>query len=141
MSVASLLAPVFVQVLLTFVLLFGMGGARVGALQRREVKMGQIALGNDAWPERVKQISNSFHNQLELPNLFYALVALVLVTRKIDIVIVSLAWIFVVLRITHAYIHTSRNVVTHRFYVFIAGALTLLAMWLYFAAQIAVASI
>lgn len=141
MSVAALLAPVFVQVLLTFVLLFSMGGARVGALQRREVKMGQIALGNDAWPERVKQFSNSFHNQLELPILFYVLVVLVLVTRKIDIVIVSLAWLFVLLRIVHAYIHTSRNVVTRRFYVFIAGALALLAMWVYFAAQIIVASI
>jgi len=141
MSVASLLAPVFVQVFLTFALLIWTGSARVGALKRREVKLGDIALGSDAWPTRVKQISNSFHNQLELPLLFYVLVALVLITRKTDIVLVALAWAFVALRLVHVAVHTTSNVVTTRFYIFISGMLVLLAMWIYFAAQILAASV
>lgn len=136
MSVSALLAPLFVQVFLTFLLMYRMALARVGSLRRREVGIGQVALGNEAWPERVKQISNSFHNQLELPLLFYVLVALVLITRQTDVVLVALAWAFVALRAVHAFIHTTSNRVTRRFYVFAAGSLVLLAMWAYFAARI-----
>jgi hypothetical protein len=139
MPVSALLAPLFVQVFLTFLLMYRMAGARVASLRRREVKMGQIALGNDAWPERVKQLSNSFHNQLELPLLFYVLVALVLITRHTDIVLVALAWAFVALRIVHAFIHVTSNIVTRRFYAFAASSLVLLMMWVYFAARILLA--
>lgn len=136
MANAPLLYPVFVQVALTFALMLWTAYARVSALRRREVRMGDIALGQNAWPERPTQIARSFQNQFELPMLFYALVALALITGKADGVLTWMAWAFVALRIWHAAIHVTHNTVTARFYVFVAGALMLIAMWARFALQL-----
>ena len=43
-------------------------------------------------------------------------------------VMVVLAWLFVALRIGHAWIHTGSNVLRLRFYWFLAGALVLLGL-------------
>jgi hypothetical protein len=140
MQPTSLLLPVFVQIALTFFLQFWMGYERISALRRRDVRIPDIALGQRAWPARVTQIANAFHNQLELPLLFYALVALALITSKVDVVLVSLAWLFVLLRLMHAAVHTTSNSVRPRFYIYLAGSGVLLGMWAYFALDILAAS-
>ena len=71
-----LLLPVFIQVALTFALLFRLGPARVAAVRRGEVKLKDIALGQNAWPDHITQLSRSFQNQFELPVLLYVLVGL-----------------------------------------------------------------
>ena len=136
MSVQAILAPLFVLVALTFVLLFWMGGVRFAAARRGEVRVQDIALGQLNWPPRVQQISNCFHNQLQLPLLFYLLTVLALVLRKADLPFVVLAWIFVALRFVHAAIHVTSNRVIHRFQAFAAGAIILLLMWIVFAVRV-----
>ena len=136
MTVDAILLPLFVQVWLTFFLLFWMGSVRVAALRRREVAMSDIALRQPAWPERPTRIANAFHNQLELPILFYVLVILALFTRKADTLFVVLAWMFVTARLGHAAIHVTRNDVQRRFYAFLVGAIILLIMWIIFALRI-----
>ncbi len=131
-----LLLPVFIQVALTFALLFWLGPARVGALQRGEVKLKDIALGQSAWPARITQISRSYQNQFELPVLFYVLVLIALVTRKPDIWLATGAWLFVISRLVHAYIHVTKNVVQARFQAYVVGAFTLVAMWLWLAIRV-----
>jgi hypothetical protein len=130
MSVQAVLAPVFVQVALTFVLLFWMGSARLGAIRHGEARVRDIALGEPNWPARVTQVANCFHNQFQLPMLFYVAVALAVLTRKADVLFVLLSWAFVLLRIVHAVIHTGSNHVPYRFYAFLAGALALVTIWL-----------
>lgn len=136
MSVTSLLLPVLVQVALTFALMAWMWKLRIGALKSREVTFKDIALREPAWPARVTQIGNCFHNQLELPVLFYVLVAFILITRTNDIVFVVLAWVFVLARLVHAYIHTGSNDVQSRFYAMAASLTVLIAMWVTFAVRI-----
>ena len=136
MTIDAILLPLFVQVGLTFFLLFWMGRVRVGALRRREVAMRDIALRQPAWPERPTQIANAFHNQLELPLLFYVLVILALFTRKTDTFFVVLAWMFVTTRLVHAAIHVTSNDVQRRFFAFLVGAIILLIMWIVFALRI-----
>ncbi len=136
MTFDTILLPLFVQVGLTFVLLFSMGFARVGAIRRREVAMRDIALRQPAWPERPTRIANAFHNQLELPILFYVLVILALFTRKADMLFVVLAWMFVTARLVHAGIHATGDDVQRRFFAFLAGAIILLIMWIVFALRI-----
>ena len=136
MTVPAVLLPVFVQVGLTFFLLFWMGAVRLRALKGREVRVGDIALRQPAWPERPTQISNAYDSQFQLPVLFYALVPLALITRKADLLFVVLSWIFVATRLAHAAIHTTSNNVQQRFLAFLAGAIVLLIMWIVFAAHI-----
>lgn len=136
MSIATILLPLFVQVALTFVILFWMARSRIGALKAGQVKMSDVALGQTAWPPRVQQVSNNYHSQLQLPVLFYVLTVLAIVTRHADFIFVVLAWLFVVSRIVHAYIHCTTNYVRHRFNAFAAGVFILLAMWVVFAVEI-----
>jgi hypothetical protein len=136
MSVSSLLLPLFVQVGLTFVLMGWMWRLRIAALTNRQVNFRDIALRQPAWPARATQVGNAFHNQLEIPVLFYVLVAFILITRTNDIVFVVLAWAFVAARLVHAWIHTGSNVVPRRFYAMVASAVILAVMWLIFALRI-----
>jgi len=139
MSVSSLLLPVFVQVGLTFGLMLWMASQRVTAITSGAVRPKDISLREPNWPERATQIANAFHNQLELPMLFYVVVALILTTRTNSIEFVVLAWAFVVSRLVHAYIHTGSNRVDRRFYAMLAGMLILVAMWLTFAVRVLLA--
>ena len=109
--------------------------SRVGALKRGEAKIADIALGQPNWPPKVQQISNSYTNQFQLPVLFYVLTVLAIITRHADFLFVVLAWLFVVTRLVHAYIHATSNYVRHRFNAFLVGALILLAMWVIFAVR------
>ena len=136
MSLQAVLIPVFVQVALTFALLFAMGRLRIQALQRGEVKIRDIALREKVWPPRVTQLENAFHNQLELPPLFYVAVLLAIATRTADTAFVALAWFFVAARLVHALIHTSTNDVRHRLAAFLVGAAILLIMWIVLAARV-----
>jgi hypothetical protein len=136
MTVDAILLPLFVQVGLTFFLLFWMGSVRVGAIRRREVAMDDIALRQPAWPQRPTRIANAYHNQLELPLLFYVLVILALFTRKTDTLFVVLAWMFVTARLAHAAIHVTGNDVQRRFFAFLVGAVILFIMWIIFALRI-----
>jgi len=137
MNATQLLYPVFVQVALTFVLLFWMGRARLAALTNRELKVSDVSLGQRAWPAKVMQISNTYQNQFELPMLFFALVAFAMINpRNVDIVMIVLAWGFVVSRIAHAAIYTTSNAIRQRFSAFLIGGIFLLAMWVLFAARI-----
>ena len=141
MTVDAILLPLFVQVGLTFFLLFWMGSVRVSAVKRREVAIRDIALGQRAWPERPTQIANAFHNQFELPLLFYVLVILALFTRKADTFFVVLAWMFVASRLVHAAIHVTSNDMQRRFFAFLVGAVILLIMWIIFALRVMFAGI
>ncbi|MBI1202718.1 MAG: MAPEG family protein [Rhodopseudomonas sp.] len=136
MSIKLVLLPLFVEVVLTFALMMWMGLSRVGALKRGEAKLANIALGQPNWPVKVQQIVNAYANQFQLPVLFYVLTVLAIITRHADILFVVLAWVFVVSRLVHAYIHTGSNNVRYRFNAFLIGAIVLLAMWIIFAVDI-----
>lgn len=136
MTQTAILYPVFVQVALTFFLQGWMRLERVGAVKRGEVQFSDISLRQQKWPARATQISNAFHNQLEVPTLFYAVVAFLMITSQVNVVFVILAWLFVAARLFHAYIHTGVNRQPYRFYGYAASSIVLMAMWLLFAIRI-----
>ena len=136
MSQAAVLIPVFVQVALTFALLFWMGSARRQAIASGETRIGDIALGQPAWPQRATQIARAFHNQLEMPVLFYVLVALAMVTQKADLLFVLMSWAFALARLAHAWVHVTSNHVMLRFKAYGAGLFVLMGMWAIFAIRI-----
>jgi hypothetical protein len=136
MSVPMVLLPLFVQIGLTFALLLGMATSRGRALSSRETSLDDVALGRPKWPTHTAQIGNCFSNQFEVPVLFYVLIALALPLRHADFVIVLLSWVFVVTRLAHAGIFVTSNDVRSRSLAWFAGALVVLAMWIYFALKI-----
>jgi hypothetical protein len=136
MSIQAVLLPLFVEVALTFVLLFWTGYRRANLLKAGAVKPQDVALREPNWPPQVAQIGNAYQNQFEVPVLFYVLTILAWITRHADLLFVVMAWIFVGLRLVHAYIHITDNDVNQRGPVFGVGALVLMAMWVIFMIRI-----
>ena len=136
MSVQMVLLPVFVLVGLAFALLLWMATARGQAVKGRETSFKDIAAGQPNWPTKTAQVGNCFSNQFEIPVLFYILIAIALPLHKADLFIVLMSWVFVVTRFAHAGIFVTSNNVQQRGMVWFAGALVLLAMWIYFALKI-----
>ncbi|MBC7831122.1 MAG: MAPEG family protein [Hyphomicrobium sp.] len=136
MTVTDLLLPVFVQVGLTFFIMFWMGILRRRALSSGAVQPSDIALREPKWPTRALQVANNFQNQLELPMLFYVLVAFILITSTNSLIFVILAWVFVLARLVHAYIHTGSNELYSRSAAIGVAAIALVAMWVIFAIRI-----
>jgi hypothetical protein len=135
-SITAILLPVYVQVALTVILLLWMGSSRLGSLRTGEVKVKDVALGERNWPSRILQVQNAYHNQFELPVLFYVLVTLAQFTRKADMLFVVMSWMFVTSRLVHAAIHTTSNKMALRFQAFVVGVLILAAMWVIFGIRV-----
>ena len=114
MSVQMALAPVFVLVLVTFVLAF---------LSNRRAA--------DAPNQRVGAIDGSF----QLSILFCVLVALALPLRQMDLLLLLLAWVFVVLQILDGLVASGIST-SGRFYTFAASAIVLFVMWVIFALKL-----
>ena len=136
MSIQTVLLPLFVEVALTFVLLYWTAHLRTSALQAGEVRLRDIALREPNWPPRATQVANAFQNQLELPVLFYVLTILAWITRHADLLFVVMAWVFVASRLVQVYIHVTGNDVRQRGLAFGVGALVLTIMWAIFMIRI-----
>jgi hypothetical protein len=136
MTLPMILAPLFVEIILTFALGFWLAGLRGPAFRRGEVRAADVDLRQPNWPRHVMQVNNSYSSQFEGPVLFYVLTILALITKHADVVFVVLAWIFVLSRLGHAYIHTTSNNLQLRGPLFGVGAVVLAIMWLIFMAEI-----
>ena len=69
--------------------------------------------------------SDNLKNLFEIPVLFYALALYLFVTNHVDDTYVSAAWIFVAFRVFHSAVHCTVNIVTLRFYLYLASTLAL----------------
>jgi len=124
----KLIYPLLAQVAWTIIVGILMGRSRAASVKNRDVKIGQVALGNDAWPDKVKAVGNNYANQFETPVLFYVLCGVAIYVGATGWLTVALAWIYVATRIGHTYVHIGTNHVPTRFNIFLAGMLTLVAL-------------
>ncbi len=81
-------------------------------------------------PGYMQKATRQWANLYEVPVLFYAACAAILILKLDDLVFVYLAYVFFGLRLVQALIHTTYNNVLHRLMIFAAGMITVLAMWL-----------
>ncbi len=139
MSIQFVLLPLFVEVLLTFGVMFGMMYHRTSTLQRGETRLQDISLREPNWPVRATQFAYSFSNQFELPVLFYVLTIFVIITHHADLLFVLLAWIFVLMRVFQAVVHVTNNNVRRRGAFYGVGALILFIMWVIYIVRIMLA--
>ena len=135
-TAAAVFAPLFAQVALVFVLLFWMGWLRVRDVRGHAVKMGDIALGERAWPKQTQQAANCFSNQFEAPVLFYVLTGLQWVLGAFDEISVAMAWAFVISRYAHAAEFVGRNNGSVRAGRYGIGVMVLFGSWVLFAVRV-----
>jgi hypothetical protein len=130
MSPQAVLLPLFVEVILTFLLLFWLAPLRSRDFSSGLVREQDVALREPKWSRHSLQVSYAFSNQFELPVLFYVLTILAFITHHAGILFVVLAWIFVIFRVLQAYVHVTSNRIRLRGAFFGVAALALAINWL-----------
>jgi hypothetical protein len=125
-----LVLAVAAQVLLTLVILLLMGRERVPRVLSGEIDIKDIAVERTAYPLKARLLSNNFDNQFQLPVLFYVATLLALWAGAPNLLEVVLAWLFVLSRYAHAYVHVTTNDVRRRFAAYGAGLAVLGIFWL-----------
>jgi hypothetical protein len=120
--------PVLAQVLLTLIMFIVLGKRKTKAVHAGKVDRKQAALDNRVWPEDVVRVSNNIANQFEAPVLFYVLCLVIYSIDAAGTVAIVLAWLFVLSRCAHAYVHVVSNYVPVRLRLFLVGCLVLIAM-------------
>jgi len=133
--------PVLMLVLLVLLLYIVLVKAKARASKEGNVDEARRSLHGDAWPESVQKVNNCIGNQFEVPVLFYVLVLVIWSVSAVNILVHALAWLFVLSRFVHAYIHIGRNHVPHRRAVFSIGCLLLLLLTLFAMSAVAMTGI
>ena len=127
----SILWPVLAHLALVQVLF-----AMVSLRRWQAVRMGEIEYGDLApagrEPERSRRWARNLDNQFQVPMLFYALVALLFATERLEPAQTALAWLFVLGRLAHTAVQVAGDDVALRGRVFAINYLALSAMWLLF---------
>jgi len=130
----KILQPVFVLVFLTLVIWIRMFYVRFSEMTKAGLKPADLRPDNVRnLPPKIIFSGDNFRNLCELPILFYTLIILLILFEQVDSEFVSLAWVFVLLRAVHSFIHTTYNHTVHRFIVYMIGACILWLMWIRFA--------
>jgi len=124
-----LIAAILAQGALALGLLWYLGTIRIPMVLKGEVRIDDIALDRQGWPKREWQASNAFDNQFQLPVLFYVGAGLALYFGP-TLIEVGLAWLFVITRYVHAFVHITDNHVVRRFAAYFAGLALLCVFWL-----------
>lgn len=76
-------------------------------------------------PAHINSASNNLKNLFELPVVFYAVCAFLLLTQRVDALFLNAAWVYVGLRTLHSLIHCTINSVKFRFTAYFLSSLVL----------------
>jgi len=138
MQYVGILLPTFALVALIFIVWLTLFVQRMGHIRRNPPRSEDFATGASAmrYFEPVEMAANNLRNLFEMPVLYFALVPLLMITHHANHLQVLLAWIFVVLRALHSFIHIGPKKVQPRFMVYLASCIVLSAMWIGFAFDI-----
>jgi len=112
--------------------------ARVAAVRSGQIDVTYYRLYQGALePEQQQKFTRHFINLFEAPTLFYVACLAAMVAGVGGIVMLVLAWAYVVARYLHAFIHLGGNRLRKRMTIYFVSWLVLAAMWTYLVVSVA----
>jgi hypothetical protein len=130
MSQHGLVQPVLALIAWTFVMWVWLYATRLPAIRKAKIDLAEISRTGAklALPPEVTRVADNYTHLHEQPTLFYALALAAQIAGAADSVNITLAWVYVAIRIVHSLLQATRNIIPVRFVVFNLGSLVLLAM-------------
>ena len=126
----TLLIPVLAMVLLTAIVVRAMYARRVDEIKSRRIEPQSLAAARDMADKLANtSAADNYRNLFEAPVLFYVTLLAGVAMHAATLWLLALAWIYVVLRYVHSYIHCTYNRVMHRFAVFGLSMFVLVVIW------------
>lgn len=126
-----MLYAMFAMILLTCVVAGYLLRLRIAALKAGEIRLSVFRLNNTSdMPAPLQQASRNYSNLFEVPMLFYVGCALAVALHLETQTMVALAWLYVVFRAMHSWIHLNGNNVLRRMQTFMASNVCMLLIWI-----------
>ena len=125
--------PMIAHVALVYLLYMLLGIRRAKLVREGRLDKSEFR-ENRGEPAESLVVKNALANQFELPVLFYACCILLYITEADNLAAVGLAWLFVVLRYAHAFVHVTSNDLRYRSPLFAGSYVVLAGMWAWLAA-------
>jgi hypothetical protein len=129
MTQQQILWPFIAMMLLTLVVWVTMYLKRVNYMKAHRIHPEKLKSPEQLAaliPPEANAPANNLKNLFELPVLFYVLCLFLLVTEQVDTLYVVVAWLFVLFRYLHSFVHCTSNHVMTRFRLY---ALSSFALW------------
>ncbi|SMF44405.1 hypothetical protein SAMN02982989_2201 [Xaviernesmea oryzae] len=136
LSTDATLWPMIAHAALVFFLYWLLSKRRAEAVRGGSAEAGHFRENRQEPPESLL-VHNNLKNQFELPVLFYAGSLALYASTADNWATVALAWIFVLSRYAHSYVHLTSNRLRYRRPIWIVGFFSLMAMWLWLAVWLA----
>jgi hypothetical protein len=125
-----ILYPLFAMFGLVSFVLLRLRSQRFAAVRSEQVDASFYkAYPEGVEPESLRVVSRHFSNLFEMPVLFYVVALMIYVTQQTTGFLVACAWLYVLLRCAHSYIHLGRNELIPRFVAYFASAFVLAILW------------
>jgi len=126
-------APVSVLALWTGAVLLLTAFRRLRAVAAGRIRGDAFRFGESPKvPPDVVLANRNFMNLLEMPLLFYVVCIALYVTHHVGRRPLTMAWIYVGLRLAHSLVHLTTNRIRRRLTLFALSNFVLLAMWIGF---------
>lgn len=126
----SLVYPMFAMVLLTAATLGRLFAGRLAAVRAGTADARYFETYQEGGePTSTAQLSRNFSNLFEAPTLFYVACLAAMAALPPSGVVLALAWLYVVARAIHSWIHTGSNTLNHRIAAYFSSWVVLLALW------------
>ena len=125
----EIFSPFFATVFLTFLVWVYMYIRRISFITSSKLSPQALAVPGalaQISPPQVSNPSDNLKNLFEIPIVFYVLVLYLFITKQVDTVYVTAAWIFVGFRALHSAVHCTFNLVILRFYLYLFSTI---AVW------------
>lgn len=127
----TLLYPAFAMALLSFTVSVRLIQLRFKAVKEGGTSLSYFKFNQGEIPAYAKQAEQHYINLFEMPVLFYVLLLIAFVTQTTHIGLILLAWLYVLARAAHTYVHLSSNKVLLRMRTFLVSFVILIMMWLW----------
>lgn len=126
----SILTPVLALVCWTLVMWIWMYATRLPAMNKAGIDPAKLKEKRelDMLPRKVRQVADNYNHLHEQPVIFYALVVYAQLVGMHEAMDVTLAWIYVGLRVAHSLWQALVNFIPIRFALFALSTVVLMIM-------------
>lgn len=121
--------PVLAQILIPLVVLILNGKRKADDVKSGGFDRDKAAMDNEAWGKPTILTSKNLANQFQFPVVFYVLCLVLASLSAVSTAVLVVAWLFVVARSIHAYVHVTTNYVPARLRAFIFSIALLMVLF------------
>jgi hypothetical protein len=126
----GLLAPVIALAAWSLIMLVWLYATRIPAMQRANIKPGDIKPGAPipSLPPWATNVADNYNHLMEQPTIFYAVALTLQIMGQTPEINITLAWVYVGLRVLHSLIQATVNIIIVRFLIFVISSIVLGAL-------------